>query len=101
MGTNYYAVAPSKVMIHLGKQSAGWPFLFRAHEGWREHEAWKEWVATASSYRLEDEYGRDITLAELIQIAISSTVAHHGRLHPDAFRPDEFSMLQFMRGDFS
>lgn len=100
MGTNYYAVAPSKVMIHLGKQSAGWPFLFRAHEGWSDEEAWKEWVATASSYRLEDEYGREITLAELIQIAITSTVRLYDREHPDAFRPEPFSMLQFMHGEF-
>lgn len=100
MGTNYYAIAPGNIEIHLGKQSAGWPFLFRAHDEWRDADCWHQWVDIASRLPLRDEYGDDVSLADLIKIAITSTIQHHTREHSDALRPEPFSILQFMRGDF-
>lgn len=99
MGTNYYAVPAPGVKIHLGKQSAGWPFLFRAYD-WPDAEAWEQWFATASSYRLVNEYGDEIDLSQLVLLAVTSTVLHHEREHLGAFRPDPQSMLQFDRRNF-
>lgn len=99
MGTNYYAVAPGRVaLIHLGKMSAGWPFLFRCHKEWTNREAMEEWIATAQSYTIEDEYGREISFKDLMSRITTSLDEHSDRQHEYA----DFAIVrwQFARGDF-
>jgi hypothetical protein len=79
MGTNYYVNTPScanacehcaeSERIHLGKSSAGWRFLFRADPEWPRDEAFTHWVRRALSGPIVDEYGRECSLAELLDLA--------------------------------
>jgi hypothetical protein len=85
MGTNYYLhtdVCPhckrSAERVHIGKSSAGWPFLFRGYrdEFWLPDGvphpivsavAWWAFLsdATQQGGRIVDEYGREHSLTEL------------------------------------
>jgi len=46
----------------------GWQFLFRADPDWPQDEAFAHWVRRALSGRITDEYGRETTLATLIDL---------------------------------
>lgn len=87
MGTNYYVQTEpcanacehcSMVMrVHLGKSSAGWKFLHRAYTG-DEYETpevitWAvrdraSWLKLLDLGDLFDEYGRDVSRDELLQL---------------------------------
>lgn len=81
MGTNYYVNTPScsnacehcseAERVHLGKSSMGWRFLFYAEPDWPRDEAFAHWVRRALSGPIVDEYGRNCTLAELLDLANS------------------------------
>lgn len=84
MGTNYYAIqkldessklkiieavinnqvdairklAPKQ--IHLGKSSAGYPFLFN-HNNWEYYESAQELLKIIDNYEITDEYGRKLS----------------------------------------
>ena len=83
MGTNYYVNTPScanacehcaeSERIHLGKSSAGWRFLLYAEPEWPRDEAFAYWVRRALSGPITDEYGRDCSLAELLDLAHGKT----------------------------
>jgi hypothetical protein len=78
VGTNYYVNTPScpsacehcteSERIHLGKSSMGWQFIFRADPDWPRDEAFAHWVRRALSGPIVDEYGRECSLAELIDL---------------------------------
>lgn len=73
MGTNYYIVIQSEQCnacghvsseeIHIGKQSAGWPFCLSP---WRS--AWSEWkeLILSSKGLIKDEYGGLFTADQMI-----------------------------------
>jgi len=79
VGTNYYVNTPScpnacehcaeSERIHLGKSSVGWRFLFYAEPDWPRDEAFAHWVRRALSGPIVDEYGEEITLAGLLDLA--------------------------------
>jgi hypothetical protein len=82
MGTNYYLhtdVCPhckrERERIHVGKSSAGWPFLFRGYRKWppdgmpypiTSAYEWREFIADATKHgaKLIDEYGREANLVD-------------------------------------
>jgi hypothetical protein len=78
VGTNYYVNTPScptacehcaeSQRIHLGKSSSGWRFLFYAEPDWPRDEAFAHWVRRALSGPIVDECGREISLAELLDL---------------------------------
>jgi hypothetical protein len=78
VGTNYYVSAPACAKacehctaterLHLGKSSGGWRFLFYAEPDWPRDEAFAHWVRRALSGPIADEYGRDVSLAELMEM---------------------------------
>lgn len=82
---------------HLGKQSAGWPFIFHADEEWSSGETLGCWLARAASGPIVDEYGREIGFAALMRMIFDS-YDNSQRKHPDAF---EESGYQFLHGEFS
>ena len=76
MGTNYYVHTPAcenacdhcaaSEQLHLGKSSAGWRFLHQADSDWPREQAHSLWLARAQSGEIRDEYGRAVTLDELL-----------------------------------
>lgn len=78
MGTNYYLRTDvcercnrCREKIHIGKSSAGWPFLFRGYRAWplegvphpiTSAQHWRELIEifTMSGSRITDEHGRDM-----------------------------------------
>ena len=90
MGTNYYAVRKKPCLygrvIHIGKCSCGWLFLFQdcdefhtynQFKNWLENEVPKEWV-------LFDEYNNRIKKSELL-----SLIEFHQK--KDCNNPDNFA----------
>lgn len=79
MGTNYYVRTAGcgsacehcseSRLIHLGKTSAGWRFLFQADPEWPPTEATERWRQLAESGAIEDEYGQPATVDELLTMA--------------------------------
>lgn len=78
MGTNYYLHARDAAEpIHLGKQSAGWSFAFRAYPDPAKSPSPVTWPVTDTDswFRLldlpgnvRDEYGRILSKNELLDI---------------------------------
>lgn len=63
MGTNYYVERVSFGYTwkeHVGKQSAGWPFLFAEHEHATTAAQWATIITSPTTVDLLDEYGRVI-----------------------------------------
>lgn len=67
MGTNYDVTFPDREPVHLGKQSAGWTFLFRADPAWPQEEALARWHDLATSGEIRDEYGHPVTMEWLLE----------------------------------
>lgn len=94
MGTNYYVRTPAcanacehcaqSELVHLGKTSAGWRFGFQARPDWPPTEAYDRWLTLATSGPIEDEYGRPLTIDELLAM-IEERRSLRSRLatHPD------------------
>lgn len=59
MGTNYYA------KLHIGKQSAGWRFLWHSiyDERLTSRGAWERFLESCT---IEDEYGHEINLSKFL-----------------------------------
>lgn len=83
MGTNYYAVKSTPTVdepIHIGKSSMGWKFLFHEYEDtWHDPpivwhtfnqiKAWlEEYVEQKKEYVILDEYDRNVSLSEFLDI---------------------------------
>lgn len=92
MGTNFYyrETKPRRLgwdveEKHIGKQSSGWQFNFRAHKGedgkieigsWQQ---WKEILTRAKAGAIFDEYGKRWSAAEFIAMVEESRPAkNHG-----------------------
>lgn len=103
MGTNYYVQIPGAgAPIHLGKQSAGWVFLFRAQPQWRPHQAFCSWVTLAEMGDITDEYGRPVELGKLIQDVIYSYMREGAQHHEAAPGQPVYTNhgFQFSTADF-
>lgn len=78
MGTNYYVHTPTcanacehcsaSEELHLGKSSIGWRFGFQAEPDWPREQAYTLWLERAKSGEIRDEYGRTVTLDELLAL---------------------------------
>jgi hypothetical protein len=76
MGTNYYLQSPkcdacgsSGTLLHVGKQSEGWKFLWRAHDDSTMHlRSAKDWIMylLKSKAELVDEYGQALNKLNFI-----------------------------------
>lgn len=82
MGTNYYAVekkfAIHRNIIHIGKSSCGWKFLFQGYQDYeleynKPHininslENWKEFLSN-KEYGILDEYDREISYEDFFEL---------------------------------
>jgi hypothetical protein len=90
MGTNFYYRKRSGLFgsdveeLHIGKQSAGWQFTFRAYKGedgkiaiesWK---TWKEILTRSKAGKIFDEYGKEFTAQEFIHmVEATSTGKNH------------------------
>lgn len=82
MGTNYYYVAEDKELLHIGKSSYGWEFMFRAQPDFSifTRRQWLEFLSNAVHLRVGgdsgnvvvDEYGGPISLGEFELITLTS-----------------------------
>lgn len=96
MGTNFYVHNPAlREPFHLGKRSAGWPFLLHAEPWWDRRLALRSWTCQALSGRIMDEYEKPISFHVLFFDIMERQ--RHPRLHPDAFLDNG---LQFIPGEF-
>lgn len=75
MGTNYYAVRVAPCVfnrvIHLGKQSHGWRFLFQGNNEIHSYNDFLFWLdnnVDTGDYVLMDEYNQSIQKSQLIDI---------------------------------
>ncbi|MER7280567.1 hypothetical protein ABT369_39620 [Dactylosporangium sp. NPDC000244] len=102
MSTNYEVIVDGEP-IHLGKASGGWPFNFQGHPE-RGVVDYESWLALAASGRIVDEYGAEVTLAELEDVVARHrsyraerryhfSQVHDGQ-HDDA-RGNRFSNYEF------
>lgn len=112
MGTNYYVKRPFVTRFedgliktgvltqHLGKTSAGNPFLFQAIEeapegenpkSWlsRDTNAYDVWLRVASLGHIEDEYGQTVSLEELLERIQEAHRYCHSYDYPYDFMDDE------------
>lgn len=81
MGTNYYAtVTETDELVHLGKRSAGWVFLFRTSDHFRTTSELIGWLET-TPVTIHDEYGETKNIVEWIRMAL-------GWGQPDGNRPE-------------
>jgi hypothetical protein len=90
MGTNYYLrtdvcahCSRERERIHVGKSSAGWPFLFRGYRKWppdgvphpiTSAKEWRDFIARAIKFdnaKLFDEYGKEQDVEKLWEFAKS------------------------------
>lgn len=98
MGTNYYLHCPTcptcgrkSDPVHIGKQSAGWPFIFRAYFDWGDESyctpdplqgsinSWEMWQANLEFIAdhpkfgvIRNEYGATIDPTEFVQMVLRS-----------------------------
>lgn len=101
MGTNYHVrTLPcdkacdhcgESQLIHLGKTSAGWCFNFQADPDWPRDDAFKRWLLLALSGPIEDEYGKPLTVGELLHRVYER---HAQRSHLET--PDSISDSRFI-----
>lgn len=99
MGTNYYLYRDycpyckrGKEIIHLGKKSCGWRFLFHGSE---EIPDYKSFCRVIKTGIIRDEYNRIIPYNEMIKIAKSRLKSE--KPHDDA---EDIDGYDFMYQDF-
>lgn len=66
MGTNYY-LTPYQHQIHIGKSSAGWKFMFRAHEDIESYSDLLDKLDT-KEYYIINEYNEIVEIADFMKI---------------------------------
>lgn len=97
MSTNYYAFGPfpggnTVKGLHIGQAAAGWRFLWRTHpeQGITSLSDWRTLLAEAT--RVEDEYGREFTADEVVEIGARASTQDRvlkSRFHGDRLRDGE------------
>ncbi|MFH9072705.1 hypothetical protein [Streptomyces alboflavus] len=108
MGTNYFVRTPpcadacahcsASEELHLGKSSAGWRFLFQAGQDWPREKAYSLWVERAKSGVINDEYGRTVTLDELLALVEAKQGGRsHTAYDPEARRVHGAALYDSLR----
>lgn len=109
MGTNYYAIKVKPCVfdreIHLGKSSGGWLFCFQEHDDIHTFPQFKKWLEThvdTGEYVIMDEYEREVSKEELLEL-----IEHKQNDEKCFSNPDNFTYsrnidgYRFKYGDFS
>lgn len=101
MGTNFYLhtdvcldCGRPKEILHIGKSSMGWRFLFQAHPGLTTWDAWRSALADSKNH-IVDEYGQRVAF-DLLELWIVK--AQHLKPIIGARTVDGFN---FWDGDFT
>ena len=74
MGTNYYAIRKKPCLygrvIHIGKSSCGWMFLFQDCDEFHTYPQFKKWLdrEVPNEYVLFDEYNQEVSKEELLEL---------------------------------
>lgn len=99
MGTNYYTLADAEVSLqypggvseelHIGKNSYGWQFSFRAHEdlGIVSRDKWFEFLKGRVIY---DEYGDEISLDRFVKLVLSKQSDENKNHRIECLKSDDF-----------
>ncbi|WP_405479859.1 hypothetical protein [Streptomyces anulatus] len=95
MSTNYYAFGPfpggdpDGEGLHIGQTAAGWRFLFRAHNslGITTLPDWEHFLR-ATDVAIRNEYGRDASVDEMVEMMEETTDREGFPLRP-RFRSDD------------
>ncbi|MEU2403398.1 hypothetical protein ABZ609_03595 [Streptomyces rubiginosohelvolus] len=95
MSTNYYAFGPfpggdpDGEGLHIGQTAAGWRFLFRAHNslGITTLPDWEHFLR-ATDVMIRNEYGRDVTVDEMVE-TMKGTTGQDGFPLRQRFRNDD------------
>lgn len=102
MGTNFYVetqmtemvycnscgheTGVEPVVLHLGKSSAGWSFLFKMEDGDTVETAYENWLQRLTLGQITDEYGTPYLPEELIaRIAESAQIATVHTVYPEQY----------------
>ena len=118
MGTNYYAVKRNPTIsepIHIGKSSFGWLFCFQIqNETWRDipcvwntYNQVKEWLNKYANgknkpYAIIDEYDREISYKEFIELVDKKQKDEHCLSNSDNFKYNKnVDGYRFSDGEFS
>lgn len=90
MSVNYYAV-PKKIshnpnIIHIGKLSQGWLFLFSKNLYWQSYEQVFEWLNNyKDSYVILDEYDQEISIENLKNMIDRNDSLEDSQMNKDNF----------------
>jgi hypothetical protein len=114
MGTNYYCYDETEVcsacnrgaeLIHLGKASFGWKFLFQYNDA-KYYSDFEEFCDYIQDKEIVDEYMRPVAVSELLnyieekqdQESHSDTYSHHQYLSAFYYWRDGY---EFLDSEFS
>lgn len=91
MGTNYYLKSPGDLLLHIGKSSGGWCFSLRVYPilGINTLDDWKS-IFCDQHVLIEDEYGRFLTPAEMVNWIEGRSWAYPGT-YTEAFHAQNHS----------
>jgi hypothetical protein len=100
MGTNYYAhldvcktCGSSEEVVHLGKSSAGWRFLFNFHAG-RYYKDYPELLNFLDSEVdiIKTEYGEEVEINTFLALVLRKSIHHN---HADRWdnQTDRFGIV--------
>ncbi len=110
MGTNYYAVKKKACLynreIHIGKSSYGWLFLFQDNDEFHTYPQFVKWLedhVDTGEYVLFDEYDKEITKEELLDLIDRKQKDPHNLSNPNNFNYNAKNIdgYRFAEGDFS
>lgn len=76
MGTNYFAISKQPRvhdrMVHLGKASGGWRFLFHETDDIKTYPQFVQWleknITEKGEYVLMNEYEEEVAVEELLEL---------------------------------
>lgn len=112
MGTNYYAhkVDPtpreSERVVHIGKSSSGWLFLFHDCEFFHTYPQVRRWlrehISLKKEYVLMNEYGEIVDVEVFIMLVQNKQNDRLCKNNPDNFKYcKNIDGYRFQDGDFS
>lgn len=82
-------------LVHIGKRSGGWQFLFQTYGNVKSWRDWKNLLSGGA--KIEDEYGRTYTIEQLEEI-VKNTISGQQHQHFDFIDDDGYA---FYERDFS
>jgi len=96
LGINYYIKRKFRKNKHIGKSSMGWKFLFCLNS-FKNPGNWKEELRNK---HIIDEYGRDISFVDLIELVEQQQFAKEHETS-EYYNPININGYLFLEGEFS